>query len=78
MKQIPLTDGKFTTVDDEDFDELMKVKWQFHLGYASRQKTIGPSQRRRCAMHREILGLTDSVIQVDRINGDRLDNRKMN
>lgn len=28
MKLIPLTRGYFTQVDDEDFEELSKYKWQ--------------------------------------------------
>lgn len=27
MKQIPLTQGKFTIVDDIDYSELNKYKW---------------------------------------------------
>lgn len=32
MKQIPLTQGKFAIVDDEDFDFLSRFSWQFVIG----------------------------------------------
>lgn len=28
MKQVPLTKGYFVLVDDEDFDRVMRFKWQ--------------------------------------------------
>jgi hypothetical protein len=32
MKKIPLTQGQFAIVDDEDFDFLSRFSWQFVLG----------------------------------------------
>lgn len=78
MKEIPLTQGKVAIVDDEDFDELMKVRWRFSGGYARRTRTIAFRKQVSSLMHREILGVTDSNIKVDHIDGNTLDNRKSN
>ena len=37
MKEIPLTQGKFTIVDDDDYEELSKYKWYYFCGYAARK-----------------------------------------
>jgi len=89
MKTIPLTQGKFAIVDDEDFDRLNKYKWYFHKdnkdrdggGYAHRAvRFCYKKQRQRpMPMHREILGLTLKHYKtVDHINHNKLDNRKCN
>jgi hypothetical protein len=71
-QSIPLTQGKFTLVDDEDFEKLNKFKWYFHDGYAIRQ-VKGKIVR----MHREIANTPIDML-TDHINGDKLDNRKVN
>jgi hypothetical protein len=71
-KSIPLTQGKFALVDDEDFDKLNQHKWQYHLGYAIRRvlgKTI--------YMHNEVIGRKDGF-EVDHISRKTLDNRRKN
>jgi hypothetical protein len=85
MKKIPLTRGYFAIVDDEDYDSLIHINWQVlidkgcpHLKYASAVfPRPGKPRQRRYAMHRYILGITDSRL-VDHINGDGLDNRRAN
>jgi hypothetical protein len=80
MKQIPLTQGKFAIVDDEDYDFL--IQWKWHLsnrGYARRNNYVEGVivNPKSILMHRVILG--DPIgFQVDHINGDKLDNRKSN
>lgn len=36
MKQIRLSRGQFTVVDDDDFDYLNQWKWYYSNGYAVR------------------------------------------
>ena len=78
MARIPLNQGKFAIVDDEDFEYLNQWKWSFTpgRGYATRTDRSGNSQK-TVSMHREILkpGVGQ---QVDHINRIRLDNRKEN
>lgn len=83
-KWIELTQGKRTQVDDEDFEELSQFKWYYSPatdctgGYACRD--IGNSRkpgRKHLFMHREV-AMAPKGVQVDHINGDKLDNRKNN
>lgn len=79
---IPLTKGKVTLVDDEDFEELKGYNWRvqgtnYLYAYANVPTSSG---KRVLGMHRVILGLADAPRQayVDHINGDTLDNRRSN
>lgn len=92
MKLIALSRGLFARVDDEDFEELSKFKWHTEPSrntfYAKRQAPYtcpngrygkrvysGPAT---IAMHRIILGIQDSKLQVDHIDGDGLNNQRSN
>jgi hypothetical protein len=76
MKTIPLTQGQFAIVDDEDFEELNKYKWcaikRAYTFYAKRDVN-----GRLIAMHRIILHCKEGL-EVDHINGNGIDNRKEN
>lgn len=82
MKQIPLTQGQFALVDDEDFEELNKFKWQanksLHTYYAVRSFTISKNKRIDIKMHRQILGLTNGKIKCDHIDLNGLNNQRYN
>lgn len=87
MKKLRLSTGKITLVDDEDYELLRKYAWDAdEKGYArrsaNRHNADGkPSGKRRTIrMHRVIMGVSDAGrhIQVDHINGDKLDNRRAN
>jgi hypothetical protein len=84
MKLIPLTQEKFAMVDDDDFEELNKHKWQAHRSmgdktyYAIRSEIInGKSVGFR--MHRQIMGCVkgDGKI-IDHKNGNGLDCQRHN
>ena len=81
MKLIPLTQGQFAKVDDEDYEWLMQFSWQARWSkrtksfYASRftSRTLG--DRHLIQMHREIMQ-TPKGMDCDHIHHDTLDNRK--
>lgn len=73
MKQIPLTQGKFAIVDDEDFEYLNQWKWYCTSeGYAARKPSTGVVY-----MHR-LLTNVEQGKEVDHTNLNRLDNQKSN
>ena len=78
MKCIELTQGRVAIVDDEDFDKLAQYRWQYNKGYADREATIAFKVTKHVKMHRIIMGIDDPNIHVDHINGDKLDNRRIN
>ena len=78
--RIELTQGKFTIVDDNDYEWLSQYKWfackDGNHWYASRNiKKDGKQTTQR--MHRLILGASKGEI-TDHINRDGLDNRRAN
>jgi hypothetical protein len=79
VKQIPLSRGKFATVDDEDFEKLSKYNWYCNnYGYAVRGRRHADGVLPRCIlMHREIMN-TPIGMCVDHIDGDGVNNRKTN
>lgn len=81
MKLIPLTQGKFAMVDDEDFDELNKFKWSYYSSrrkeYAIRNSYTG-KKHTTVRMHRQILNETNPEIFIDHEDGNGLNNQKLN
>lgn len=78
MKRIPLTQGKFALVDDEDFEWLSQYKWHLsHYGYAVCNEYLGGYRSRGLRMHRLVMGAPHDMV-VDHINHDKLDNQKNN
>lgn len=79
MKEIPLSQGKFAIIDEEDFERVSKYKWSYINGYAKRAMVREDGKRRLYPLHRFIMGIPpESDLMVDHINFDRLDNRKQN
>lgn len=77
MKEIPLTKGFVALVDDEDYDWLMWWKWCYHSGGYARCMGKDKPYRASFFMHRLILNAQPGI-QVDHINGDKLDNCRCN
>jgi hypothetical protein len=73
MKEIQLSNGKVAIVDDGDYEALRGYKWTFGQGYARRYEPI----QKRVLLHRQIMNPPPGM-QVDHINGDKLDNRREN
>jgi hypothetical protein len=83
MKKIKLTQGQFALVDDEQFEELNKVSWYAHRGHRGTGKLCAVRNNWKkgvnypLKMHRVIMG-NPVGFQVDHINGNDLDNIKIN
>jgi hypothetical protein len=75
MKSIPLTKGYVTWVDDDVYEWASQLMW--HVGvhgdrfYAKHNVYIcGKRQRGFIMLHRLIMGVWDSKVYVDHINGN--------
>lgn len=77
MPTLSLGHGVSTIVDDADYAFLSQWKWRKHKsGYASRETKIG-GKPKTIWLHRLIVTPADGM-QVDHVNGDKLDNRRVN
>lgn len=76
MKRIPLSQGRFAFVDDEDYPYLSKFKWHYSGGYAKRNLWYSKKPH-IVRMHHFVLPLKKGYM-IDHINGIGTDNRKEN
>lgn len=76
MKQIELSQGLFTLVDEEDYIFLNQVKWS--ASYHKRTKRWVASNSKLTLLHRYLLGVTDPLVLIKHKNGNTLDNRREN
>lgn len=85
MKTIPLTQGYFAKVDDEDYEELARYRWfvsrdkdrKVEYLRVCRNQSLGYGKRTTKVMSRILMKATKGMF-VDHINGDPLDNQKSN
>jgi hypothetical protein len=78
MKKIPISNGTFALVDDDDFNYLSQFIWTLaKSGYAVRSKRRKEPNSKNLAMHRIIMDCQEGLV-VDHINFNKLDNRKEN
>lgn len=84
MRLIPLTQGEYAMVDDEDYDFLSQWKWHCSnergRKYACRRQYRKDGSRRSkiLKMHRVILGLTNPKKLGDHKDGNGLNNQRNN
>lgn len=84
-KEIKLTHGKVTLVSIEDYECLSQWKWHLagrNYEYVYRSTHIGSAKNGtrkqiHISMHRQIMNAPKDL-QVDHINGNKLDNRRSN
>jgi len=81
MQKIPLTQGKYAYVDDDDAHEIRRHKWQAftdgHNWYACRGGTGAGGKKRTLYMHRVILEARKGE-RVDHADGNGLNNQRAN
>lgn len=81
MKKVPLTQGQYALVDDEDYERVCEFKWYAH--YSRRTKTFYATRKtkrpnpKHIYMHRFVMNTPESSL-CDHLNHDTLDNRKSN
>jgi hypothetical protein len=83
-REIPLTQGQFAIVDDEDYEYLNRFKWcavydkKMGSFYAARKGKCGNSENLKfLSMHREIMNPPENM-SIDHINHNTIDNRRCN
>jgi hypothetical protein len=82
LKKIPLTQGQFALVDDDDYKRFGHLKW--HAWWNSHTKSYhakrtGPRpDKKTIYLAREIMGVDDPKVKVDHENHKTLDDRKSN
>jgi len=79
MKEIKLTQGKITLVDDADFEWLNQWKWLAFKGLNTFYAARKPYKATKLLfIHRELLCLTDPKIYTDHIDLNGLNNQRNN
>ena len=76
MKKIPLTQGKFATVDDDDYDFLSQWKWHFSKGYAAR-KPYTTVDGKYVTIARQLLG-QHGFSKIAYLDGNKLNCQRSN
>src|SRR3990167_1380719 len=77
VKLMPLTQGQFSIVDDEEYAWLSKFKWHYDGRYARRNSLQNEGNRRPIYMHRVIAKPPDGM-KIDHIDGNKLNNTRAN
>lgn len=83
MKEIRLTQGKFATVDDQDYERLSTYKWRAwhkrNTWYAATTITTIDGKRQSIEMQRMVLGYGyGDKVEIDHKDRDGLNNTRLN
>jgi len=83
MKEIQLSKGYLSQVDDSDYERCMVgPKWfakvTSNTVYAQRHFRGVDGTRKTQKLHRFILGITDPAVRIDHRSGNGLDNQRRN
>ena len=81
MKKIPLTQGQFAIVDDEDFEELSRYKWRADRCASSQcfyaVRSMYGQLPSKVSMHRQVMNAQPGE-DIDHRNHNGLDNCRSN
>ena len=77
-KEIPLTQGQFAIVDDEDYDWLTTWKWHAHQRRNHQTYYVRACTGNRIVTMHRLIMMYPVGLQIDHINYNGLDNRKSN
>lgn len=80
-REIALNKGFVTVVDEEDYDALVGFTWRLEFdghNFYARRSIRANGKVRHFFMHRQILDLGLRIPLVDHIDGNGLNNRRMN
>ena len=75
MKEITLSRGYKSLVDDQDYDAVMRHKWFAHIDRGGRISAVANIGGKSVYMHRFLLPHHKSI---DHVNGIATDNRRVN
>lgn len=75
---ISTSSGHLVVVDACDYELLSRFRWSVQTNKSGVQYAVTYGLGKKTYMHRLILGLKDSAMHVDHIDGDGLNNTRLN
>jgi hypothetical protein len=77
VKKVILTKGEAALVDDDVYEWASQYKWVFDGRYAARRLPGPKNTNVKQYLHRQVVNAPRGI-EVDHINGNKLDNRREN